>query len=102
MSPVSPGRLFVSALGDDLPRGIDDDAAIFTAARNSSERCVQCDNLVRIEGPPGILVILPIRHCEDGPARHLSGDPVMQRVGSNSGIQGSGCSKNNREPSPTT
>jgi hypothetical protein len=99
MFPVSPGRLFVSALGDDLPRGI---AAVFTAARNSSRRCVQCGNLIRNRRPPGVLVIPPIRHREHGPARHLLWDLVMQRVGSNSGMQCSGCSKSNRELSPTT
>ena len=59
VSPVSPGRLLSSALGDDLPRRIDDNAAIFTAARNSPERCLLCGNLVGIVGPPGILVIPP-------------------------------------------
>ena len=59
MSPVSTGRLLSSALGDDLPRRIDDNAAILTAARNSPEQCLQCGNLVGIEGPPGILVIPP-------------------------------------------
>jgi hypothetical protein len=40
MSPVFPGRLLLSALGDDLSCRIDDNAAIFTAARNSPQRCL--------------------------------------------------------------
>jgi hypothetical protein len=59
MSPVSPGRLSSSTPGDDLPRRIDDNAAIFTAARNSLQRCLQCGVLGRIEGPLGIFVIPP-------------------------------------------
>src|SRR5579872_736223 len=56
---VYPGRLLSSALGDDLPRRIDDNAAIVTAARNSPQRCLQCGNLAGIEGSPAILVIPP-------------------------------------------
>ena len=62
MSPiflVSPDRLVSSALGYDLPRRIHDDAAIFAAARNSLERCLQGGNLMGIEGPLSILVIPP-------------------------------------------
>lgn len=52
-------RPLLSALGDDLPRCIEDKAAIFTAASNSSQRYLQCCNLVGIEGPLGVLVIPP-------------------------------------------
>ena len=55
----SLGRLLSPALGDDLPRRIDDNTAIVTAARNSPQRYLQCGNLVGIEGPLGILVMPP-------------------------------------------
>ena len=38
----SLGRLLSPALSDDLPRPIDDAAAIFSAARNSPQRYLQC------------------------------------------------------------
>jgi hypothetical protein len=50
-------------MGDDLPRRIDDKAAVFMAAHNSPHRCLQCGNPKanrepRFADPPGCTTLI--------------------------------------------